>query len=87
MLIVVRRFCGHSTSGRGVHGEFQSAEEISDSGTGEHLRDMRAQFATFTVRISQTERLEVEERHVGQSHPRMRGRLSPNVEKRPLRNV
>ena len=26
--------------------------KISDSGTGEHLRDMRAQFATFTVRIS-----------------------------------
>jgi len=32
------------------------------------LLDMRAQFATFTVRISQTARLEVEERHVDQSH-------------------
>jgi hypothetical protein len=40
---------------------------------------MRAQFATFTVRSSQTERLEVEERHVGQPHPRMRGRCRVRV--------
>jgi hypothetical protein len=36
---------------RDVHGEFQNAEEINDC-TGEHLRDVRAQFATFMVRIS-----------------------------------
>jgi hypothetical protein len=46
--------------------------KFSDSGTGEHLRDTRAQFATYTVRVSQTERLEGEERHVDQLHPRMR---------------
>jgi hypothetical protein len=49
-----------------VHGEFQNAEEIGDSCTGEHLRDMRAQCATLTVRIAQTDRLEVGERIVGQ---------------------
>jgi integrase len=63
---------------RGVHGEFQNAEEVGDSCTGEHLRDMRAQVATFTVRISQTERLDVEERQIGQSHPRMRSLPGPS---------
>jgi hypothetical protein len=32
--------------------------------------DMRAQVATFTVGIPQTERLDVEERQIGPSHPR-----------------
>jgi hypothetical protein len=53
--------------------------KFSDSGTGEHLRDRRAQFATYTVRVSQTERLEGEERHVDQLHPRMRGAAGVRV--------
>jgi hypothetical protein len=66
--------------GAPVHGEFQNAEELAIHAQASTFATCaRAQFATLTVRIPQTERLEVEERYVGQSHPRMRGRCRVQV--------